>query len=122
MRDYIDVDIWSEPEEVLRSPEYVQELARFYKSLGLSAEGCLNWLILAIYHHNRGDLFDYQSMFIDLDHEDISEAFGVDTRRTFNLFLKAAEIKPQRLVQKRNVRRMMWLCIAYKTYKAVTEE
>ena len=114
------MDIWSEPEAVLRSPEYVQELARFYKSLGLSAEGCLNWLILAICHKNSGDFFDHEQVFIDLDQEDISDAFGVDTRRTFNLFLKAAEAKPKRLVQKRNVRRMMWLCLAYKSHKAAT--
>ncbi|MEM1149525.1 MAG: hypothetical protein AAGI03_03075 [Pseudomonadota bacterium] len=118
MREIIDVDIWSEPEAVLRSPEYVQELARFYRSLGLSAEGCLNWLILAICYHNSGDFFDHDQMFIDLNHEDILEAFGMDTRRTFNTFLKSAEAKPKRLVQKRNVKRMMWLCLAYKTQQA----
>jgi len=118
MRDFIDVDIWSEQEAVLRNPGYVQELARFYKFLSLSAEGCLNWLILELCHYNHGDFFDYDGLYIDLETENIADAFGVDTRRTMNVFLGSASHKPGHLVQRRNLRRMMWLCLARKSYEA----
>ena len=111
-------EIRAEPVSVLRSPEYLRELAEFYSDLELSGELTADWIIDQICLYHEGRLLDPRGQPIVMDHFEPAELFGEDTRRTINAFKKQAMHSRRQCLHRRLLPRLMALDLARKIYSA----
>lgn len=107
--DYYTPSIWR-----LRSVKFNEELATFYCSLGLSAEGVIDWILTQLFDEREGRLFDFDGtqIPIDTDASITDEIWGDDARRTINRFLKRADQPFRYRLQMRMVGLIMLMALA----------
>jgi hypothetical protein len=116
MREFYDGDIKADSKLTMRTPQYIYELATFYRWLKLPGDAKIDWVTEQIRDHHRGQLIGLDGKPILKDHLMVHECFGCDTRRTMNAFLKNAECPPKQLLHRHLVARIMWLDFARMIY------
>ncbi len=99
----------SPPERVLRSPEFNGNLAQFYKDLGHSGDGTVDFVLTELYDHRTGRLIGPDGKEIPIEAEEGTDTtvfdnlFGEDQRRFINRYRDKAERPPKNRLDRRCV-------------------
>lgn len=127
-----DGDIWCDPKEAIELPNYEQNIARFIESVvaaklcGRSGGARFNFVFQHVTDRAKGDLFDWNRVYIDREREPrfqedevtFCDHFTAEPHHVMKR-LRARVNKPRKtLVQDRNLYRMAIFSLARKCFLA----
>lgn len=109
-------EIISPRKRKLKHPDFNQELAQFYKALGLSGDDTIDWILEQIYEGSDGPLIDFNSYEIKRSEWMVHEEFSDEARRWINAYKLLANCKSEHRLQERCVMRVMAMSFARDIY------
>ena len=109
-------EIISPRKRKLKHPDFNQELAQFYKALGLSGDDTIDWILEQIYDGSDGPLIDFNGYEIKRSEWMVHEEFGDEGRRWINTYKLFANHKSKQRLQEKCVMRVMAMSFAKDIY------
>ena len=116
-------DFFSAPPRVLRLPAYSRELARIYKSMGMSGQQTLYWIEAELMDYHSGQLFDHDGNLIEIkaDSRIMDRVWREDERRTILRILDRADGTYTKLLQHRMIRPVQLMAFAFRIHQCRTQ-
>jgi len=111
-------DHYLPPTWLVQSPAFNLELAAFYKQLGLSGDGIVDFVLNELYFYHEGDLFDHQKIFVDVEADEYApeNVFGRSPRRSITRYLDRARNNYFYRLQRRMIPMVMMMYFAKEIY------
>ncbi|WP_299870541.1 hypothetical protein [uncultured Hoeflea sp.] len=108
---------------VVRLPAYTRELARIYKSMGMSGQQVLYWIEAELMDHHSGRLFDHNGNLIEIkaNARIMDRVWREDERRTILRILDRADGKFTKLLQHRMIPPVRLMVFAFRIHQCRTQ-